>query len=447
MDTRHKPLSAVSAYFILGGILMKKTLISALTAALVAGAASTTFAAANPFSDVPADHWAYDAVTQLAKDGVVEGYGDSTYRGEQSITRYEMAQIVAKAMAKEDISKADKALVDKLAAEFSDELNNLGVRVANLEKKTDNVKWTGEARYTYQSNRTEGSAKSNANEFLFRVTPTAAINEHWTANARIDYYTDMNNSKNAVGGIGNGGADDANVYLDRAYAEGTYGKTVIDFGKFPVYTEQGLVLDEQVSGARIDFTTGKLNTEIVAGRFSFDSNSQVRKSYAPLTGSYQAIHFTYKANKAFSFAAGYDRMNAKDLYQLMAGTDTASIWELGATYNFNDALRLSGAYAKDTQGNVDGKYQKAYNIELGYKAADPANKGSFGIYAAYRYLGDLAVFVPTYDGAGRGQKGWEFGAQYTFAKNILGTVRYFTGKDIMTDGNNSKLFGRVEFFF
>ena len=40
---------------------MKKTLVSALTAALVVGAASTTFAAANPFSDVPADHWAYDA--------------------------------------------------------------------------------------------------------------------------------------------------------------------------------------------------------------------------------------------------------------------------------------------------------------------------------------------------------------------------------------------------
>ncbi|WP_443868635.1 S-layer homology domain-containing protein, partial [Mitsuokella multacida] len=54
---------------------MKKTLVSALTTALVVGAASTTFAAANPFSDVPADHWAYDAVSQLAADGVIEGYG------------------------------------------------------------------------------------------------------------------------------------------------------------------------------------------------------------------------------------------------------------------------------------------------------------------------------------------------------------------------------------
>ena len=54
---------------------MKKALVSALTTALVVGAVSTTFAAANPFADVPTDHWAYDAVSTLAADGVIEGYG------------------------------------------------------------------------------------------------------------------------------------------------------------------------------------------------------------------------------------------------------------------------------------------------------------------------------------------------------------------------------------
>ena len=126
---------------------MKKTLVSALAATLVVGAASTTFAAANPFSDVPTDHWAYDAVAQLARDGVIEGYGDTTFQGESAITRYEMAQMIAKAMAKQDqANAADKAMIDKLAAEFSDELNNLGVRVSNLEKKMDNVHWEGMLR-------------------------------------------------------------------------------------------------------------------------------------------------------------------------------------------------------------------------------------------------------------------------------------------------------------
>ena len=111
--------------------MVKKTLVFyAITAALVVGAASTTFAAANPFSDVPADSWAYDAVTTLAADGVINCYPDGTYKGQNTMTRYEMAQIVARAMAKTDLEKADKALVDKLAAEFAEELDNLGVRVA-----------------------------------------------------------------------------------------------------------------------------------------------------------------------------------------------------------------------------------------------------------------------------------------------------------------------------
>ena len=61
------------------------------------------------------------------------------------MTRYEMAQIVAKAYAKGAIG-AD----DKLMAEFADELDNLGVRVAKLEKKADNVKITGQARFGYK---------------------------------------------------------------------------------------------------------------------------------------------------------------------------------------------------------------------------------------------------------------------------------------------------------
>ena len=170
---------------------MKKTLVSALTTALVVGAASTTFAAANPFSDVPADHWAYDAVTQLAADGVIEGYGDSTFKGNRNITRYEMAQMVAKAMAK-NTSGADKALVDKLAAEFAEELNNLGVRVAKLERNADMVKWNGKAEYTWQRTTVQKSGKDDpdTNKLLFRLEPSAEVNKNWHVNARLDAWTD-----------------------------------------------------------------------------------------------------------------------------------------------------------------------------------------------------------------------------------------------------------------
>ena len=120
---------------------MKSAFASTCAAALLAASASTAFAAANPFEDVPADHWAYDAISQLAAEGVIEGYGDGSYRGDQAITRFEMAQMIARAMAK---GGGNKALLDKLAAEFADELHQLGVRVANLEKKVDNMTWKGQ---------------------------------------------------------------------------------------------------------------------------------------------------------------------------------------------------------------------------------------------------------------------------------------------------------------
>ena len=119
--------------------MMKKTLVLAM--AMVLGVTASVYAA-NPFSDVPAGHWAYDAVNRLAAAGIIDGYGDGNFGGERLMTRYEMAQIVAKAMAK-------GANVDRLAVEFADELDSLGVRVAALEKKADNVKITGQIRYEY----------------------------------------------------------------------------------------------------------------------------------------------------------------------------------------------------------------------------------------------------------------------------------------------------------
>ncbi|MBQ1182679.1 MAG: S-layer homology domain-containing protein, partial [Phascolarctobacterium sp.] len=121
---------------------MKKSLVLAMAMAL--GVTASAYAA-NPFSDVPAGHWAYDSVAKLAAAGVVDGYTDGAFAGDKLITRYEMAQIVAKAMAK-------GADCDKLAAEFADELDTLGVRVAKLEKGADNVKITGQIRASYRDN-------------------------------------------------------------------------------------------------------------------------------------------------------------------------------------------------------------------------------------------------------------------------------------------------------
>ena len=77
-------------------------------------------ASADSFSDVPKDHWSYEALDYLAKEGVIEGMGNSTFEGGRTMTRYEVASIVAKAMQKGGGNFGDKTVLEKLHAEYAD---------------------------------------------------------------------------------------------------------------------------------------------------------------------------------------------------------------------------------------------------------------------------------------------------------------------------------------
>ena len=421
---------------------MKKTLVSALSAALIIGAASTTFAAANPFSDVPRDHWAYDAVTQLAADGVVEGYGDGTYRGDRNITRYEMAQMTAKAMAKGDMSASDKALVDRLAAEFADELNNLGVRVSNLERNADMVKWNGKLEYTYTSERTEtardGKTKKNDDNLLFRLEPSAEINSHWHVNARLDAETKMNKD------AGEDGSD--KVELKYAWAQGDYGDFQVKLGKMELLTAEAyakpgaLIFDHHFSGAEVSF--GKdLRVKLQAGRISDEELTD--------PANYQAAEVMY--NGRLTGGIGYYRMSSRDYKAFTGGKERIGIWGVNAGYSFDKNNFLSAAYARNNSLAMDKKYKKSYQISYDYKGAKPEDRGSWGAYISYRYIAGAALGATT-DGAMEFTKGVEIGTDYTLFPNVVLSAKYFRGKDlnpVVTNGQDkvSKLFGRVEFLF
>ena len=439
---------------------MKKTLVSALTTALVVGAASTTFAAANPFSDVPADHWAYDAVTQLAADGVIEGYGDTTFRGQQNITRYEMAQMIAKAMAKSDVSAADKALIDKLAAEFSDELNNLGVRVSNLERNADMVKWNGKARYTYWSHRNKDEhSKSNDDQLLFRLEPTAEVNANWHVKARLDASTDL--AKDSDGDT-HGKAQDADVTLKRIWAQGNYDNFQVKLGKFaPIDSDS--IFDTEYSGAEVQFGN-KVTFVAGAGRKSDLNNLKSDNPNDNTVINDSAANYQYAglgyADGKFVGGVDYHHLNADNFLSLKEGLknikaksdksirqskeDNANIWLVKGAYRFDKTNALNAFYANNTSAD---DLDKAWSVEYDYKGAQAANKGSWGMWAAYRYLGDNTALFSTYDALLAGQKGWEIGTNYTPFKNVIATLRYGNGKDISTDTKVENLFGRVEFLF
>ena len=437
---------------------MKKTLVSALTTALVVGAASTTFAAANPFSDVPADHWAYDAVSQLAADGVIEGYGDTTFRGNQNITRYEMAQMIAKAMAKSDVSAADKALIDKLAAEFSDELNNLGVRVSNLERNADMVKWNGKAEYTYKSLRDKDAGKdgvdaskrkNNSDHLLFRLEPSAEVNSNWHVNARLDASTEMDKDK----------ANDENdkVDLKRIWAQGNYGNFQVKLGKFAQIDDDS-IFDTTFSGAEVKFGN-KVTFTAGAGRQNMDADSDFNKEFGfvkkdgalkdDTTANYQYAGLGYADGK-FVGGVDYHHLNADSFnYAVDKGAkanveDNANIWLAKAAYQFDKTNALNGFYANNTSAD---DFDNAWSAQYSYKGAEQENKGTWGAWAAYRYLGQNTALFSTFDAILAGQKGWEVGANYAPFKNVVATLRYGNGKDLLNDHDIENLFGRVEVFF
>ena len=427
---------------------MKKTLVSALTTALVVGAASTTFAAANPFEDVPADHWAYDAVAQLAADGVIEGYGDGTYRGDQEITRYEMAQMIARAMAKNP-NGADKALVDKLAAEFADELNNLGVRVAALEKKVDNVKWGGKIRYRYihrsedHTNDRAADYSKNTNGLLLRFEPQMKINEHWTGKARIDY---NNNSEMKVA------SNYDKVSVDRIYVQGDYKNLKILLGKLPYKTQAdyGLILDRYFTGGSVTFgsdvkvalNAGRANVKDDALLYSGAVNSKSLSN--PLGGagtvSYGGIEIYNDRAKKFTWGVGYHQFRQKELKDLTT-KDQLGVLGIGLAYKFTPDLKLTGAYSRAL--NADhvaganawkGEQKQSYSIELAYKGADAKKVNSWGAFIAYRQLGAFSsTGWNTYHLNGpqcSGERGFEIGLSWAPMKSVTGIVRYFKGREM-----------------
>lgn len=149
-----------------------KKFIAVLAAAAAVVFSVPAFADGNPFMDVPLGHWSYDAVRLLASRGVVSGYPDGAFKGGQPATRYEMASIVARALAAADTEKASKQdmeLLKKLVMEIKDELDALGVKVDSLDKRAAVLEdslggWKLGGRFYFDANFAGGDSATSYTE-------------------------------------------------------------------------------------------------------------------------------------------------------------------------------------------------------------------------------------------------------------------------------------------
>ena len=380
---------------------MKKSLVLAMAMAL--GVTASAYAA-NPFSDVPAGHWAYDSINKLAAAGVIEGYGDSTFGGDKLMTRYEMAQIVAKAMAK-------GANVDKLAAEFADELDNLGVRVANLEKKADNVKITGEIRAHYEDYK--DTANKDNSKLRSRIWIKGQVNDDWSYTAMLQneqVFTDKGNSDNK-------GNEDTK--FQRAFVNGRLGGLAVEAGRNNASLLGGEILSHRADRVKVSY--GK-DVKLAA---EYGKLANVEDATKVLGDDYYAVSLSGKVG-ALGLEAVYVDVN-EDTY-LDQDND---IWAIGANYAFDKNVGLKAAYLK---GDVDLKKggDDGWYAVLNYKGAKAAKAGSFGAYAGYYDMSASTMlsngwntgFANDLRKTHEGFEGWKAGVNYTFAKNIVGTVEY-----------------------
>lgn len=275
---------------------MRHTILRAAVCAFFAGAAMTA-SAANPFSDVESDSWAYEAVASLSDQNIVEGYPDGTFKGDKHITRYEMAQITARLLAKRDSLSADQqSVVDKLSREYANDLSSLGVRISELEKKTGKTSLLTELRVQgidrYDNIFKDTKEKHYELGARVRLNTITRVNDRSTLYGQLETFISMNGremfdpNKYTYHKDGSmhvaGGHNDGDVHLNRLLATYQFGpkqdtsnlpfgpsKNLIGIGQFPVkmgvtgYTYDGefkgafLKLGDYLKGHQFTFAFGR----------------------------------------------------------------------------------------------------------------------------------------------------------------------------------------------
>ena len=414
---------------------MKKQFAAIFAATAVLGV--TTAFAANPFSDVTPDSWAYQAVSQLAAAGIVNGYPDGTFKGQNDITRYEMAQMVAKAMANQDRANAEQqAMINRLADEFSNELNNLGVRVARLEDRVGNVKVTGDARLRYRD-----ASKKDWNNGNSKFDARARVQFNAKVNDRTDAVVRVTSGNFELGDAQNGGNADATI--DRAYVNHKFGERVsAKAGRFGQVFGGGLAFDGTFDGAQFNAGNDKINFQaaygyIVSGDAKILNNTPAATALTKdqnVTNLYLGLNG--KVGKHVNLGGFYDRVNQDNA----AAKQYKNIYGFNTDVNF-DKVWVGGEWLKDSHVNDS----TAWTAGVGYGNYDIKKQGTWGVKAQYFNQKENAPIVDTTYNQFYTQnaKGWMASVDYALQNNVGLSANY--GFDWKTqDGTDKGDFYRAD---
>ncbi len=444
---------------------MKKSFIITLTVLFLLSIGGTAFGA-NNFSDVPTKHWAYDAVNQLQKTGLFDGYGDGTFRGDKPLTRYEFASLTARGL--ENYNKANaqqKALLDKLAAEFITELNTMGVRLTKLEKSQPNLRITGSSALRYTAQEFKGTTPASVGAgFRLVLNGVAKMDEDTEFGLRLTSGVTKAGTKykynsTTFTSFGNTSAADDNrntIMLDRYYvtrnigvAKATIGGQELRIGTYAFIVDNGVY---SYDGVKFAAPLGKVNlvsqwgrqqkNSAVAAGYKIGAGGVIVPTAAVPASSIEVASLEASTNYGkLNYGIGYTTF--KDDYDVKA---TLAKYLYGnAVYTFASNFSLGGEYVQNRQYDDNNIAWTAVatigdqtlvksgqnNLVLKYWGV---GKNSISRMTNYTLQNKAAITDPFTDV--KNLKGYSIAYNYGFSKNLRTYVSYSNTIDDEADNAN-----------
>ncbi|MBP2655637.1 MAG: S-layer protein [Firmicutes bacterium] len=420
---------------------MKKRFAAILIIVFVLGIAGTAFAA-YPFSEVPTNHWSYNAVGKLVATGLVDG-GGNKFNGDKTITRYEMAIIVAKAIDKQETATPEqKGLINKLVVEYNDELSNLGVRVQALGNNSDKIEKFqvgGYLGFRYDH-------RKNSGILAYANNLDVTVNYNIAKDLFITTETEINRNFK-------GAENDYNLWAETSYITSVGDGYLINAGRFKYVPTYGLVWDGKVSG--IQATAGKKNlkTTVTFGRWVEYGVTDVGGGAYTYWGQnisdhYRALELAYAVSPDTNVKASYQKIDnsgtnaalASALYSVSVGN--RGIYEVGFDTNVKQDLNLQVVGAKSDL-SADNK---AYRVQLRYKGANPFMAHTGDLFVSYNKIPNNAVIDST-DDYTNDFKGLWVGGHFVPRKGAMITTWYRSGKQVSNNAEKNIFRAQCDFFF
>lgn len=424
---------------------MKHAFLKAAIAACFACAA-VTVSAANPFTDVSADDWAYQAVASLSDEGVIDGYPDGTFRGDKHVTRYEIAQIVARLMAKEDtLNASQKETLAKLSSQYANELKDLGVRIAELEKKRGATDLITELR-VQSIDRYDNVFKGNVqkhNELSTRVrlNTITPVNDRVHLYGQIETILDMNGKESYdVNRIDpkdksqtklRTGYGDGDFHLNRLWTTYHFGpkqdttnlpygpsKNLIGIGQFPVKMGvTGYTYDGEVKGVFASF-----GDYLKGGRLTLAFGRATNINYAYTGPMMRGIPLKdSEAGKGLANAileAGKNNPKIKELLQKVAAGELTMDQAIAALAKQNN-LYVQNGYMYPMGADVEMDWGDDEDVPVAYASYIYKKPGQWEAHAyGMKACGPVGHIAKAYGFAGSYNVTPMLRVQGEFVKNL-----------------------------